>query len=616
MIATRLYSSIVIFLLIFLFSCKFSPDDIPETEVPPLSGNDTIILFNFQPDRDTIKVYKSATLQYNINTLEKKLYKVEFYLNNELLDIQEDFNTIPYNFEINTTGFNNGIYNLRILIYTGSNGQSIADKVGAMGLLFEVKWPLRIDKTEPRALKFISIDTVKNGVRISWEKFKHLSFQSYKLIKFSAPLELNKTLIIVNDPDINSFTDTEYLPGMKITYELRLNDSWPVKMDYSEIPPKPSVTFVNNFEVAVSWKAPRNISFLDYYYVHLHQTVVSLDQAKKIHDPAVRTQRNNVTFGLPQYFGVLYVPKYTSDACTGNLIRGETEFNLGDKMPLHTYVFPVPNTQIVILTKNGKLYRYNLSTGIITDSLQFNCEVPDYISVSNNGSFFGYSENGDFIIRSTQDLSFISSITSEDYAGLSSILYMFSLSNTKHLATVLEINILSVFDLATGNKIAEKKFENLTWMFARISPDGNYIITEQYDSGLHIIYYKVIGNQIVEVGRISDSELYFMANIDNPFGPDQEIYIIFEGKVEVRNITDFSVKRVIPLSYIRLIDYQNMNAVGSNTDFPGSDLAYLYDLRTETVIKNLFVRYPGTMKLHGNFLISEGGYKLNLNNIH
>lgn len=615
MISPRLYSAIVFLLLIVLFSCKYSPADIPESAVAPLSGNDTIILFNLQPDRDTIKVYKSTTLQYSINTLEKKLYKVEFYLNDELLDIQENFNTMPYNFEFNINDYNNGTYNLRILIYTSSTGQSLAEKVGAMGLLFEVKWPLLIDRTDPRELKFISIDTVDNGVKITWEKFKHLSFQSYKLIKFSAPLEINKTLTLVDDPDRNSFTDTEYLPGMKISYELRLNDNWPVKIDYSEAPPKPTVTFVKNFEVDVSWKAPRNISFLDYYYVHLNQSTVTLDQAKKIHDLAVRKQRNNVTFGAPQYFGVLYVPKNVKDASTGNLIRGEAEFNLGDKIPLYNYAFPIPNTQAIILTKNGKLYRYNLSTGVITDSLQFQCEVPDYISVSNNGSFFGYSENGNFIIRSTQDLSFISSVTSEDYAGLSSILYMFSLSNTKRLATVLEINILSVFDLSTGNKIAEKKFENLSWITARISPDGNYIITLQYDKGIQIIYYKIIGNQIVEVARNSDSDLSFFTTMNNPFGPDQDIYLLYQGRVEVRNVTDFSVKKVIQLGGIGIIDYQNMSAVGTSTVYQGSDLAYLYDLGSETLVKNLFVRYLNYMKFHGNYLISGGGYKLNLNNI-
>src|SRR5450759_4286721 len=118
MISPRLYNAIVFLLLIVLFSCKYSPADIPESAVAPLSGNDTIILFNLQPDRDTIKVYKSATLQYSINTLEKKLYKVEFYLNDELLDIQENFNAMPYNFEFNTSNYNNGTYNLRILIYT------------------------------------------------------------------------------------------------------------------------------------------------------------------------------------------------------------------------------------------------------------------------------------------------------------------------------------------------------------------------------------------------------------------------------------------------------------------------------------------------------------------
>ena len=178
----------------------------------------------------------------------------------------------------------------------------------------------------------------------------------------------------------------------------------------------------------------------------------------------------------------------------------------------------MPNTQVVLLIKEGTIYRYNLSSGIITDSFNFNGDVPNYISVSNNGSFFGYSENNNFIIRSTLNLSLISTITSDDYAGLAYMLTMFSVSDTKRLATVIELNFLSVFDLATGKKIAEKKFDNISWLIARISPDGNYVLTEIYDGlGLHIIYYKINGNQIVEVGRVSDSDLYFLPNITRAY---------------------------------------------------------------------------------------------------
>jgi WD40 repeat protein len=483
-------------------------------------------------------------------------------------------------------------------------------------------WPMVIDKTTPRKLNFISIDSLGKGVRITWEKFDHPSFKSYRLIRSSSAFMGTSDLVISNDPHQNSFIDTTYMEGMVVNYQIELlgicsnlECSWINSKKYFQIPHEPRIKYIKNFQVEVSWDPPRNKNLLAYYYLHGDQSTVTMDERYKIFDPEIRTQRKNVTFGAEQYFGVLYVPKSVTDEYTANLLRGEAEYTLGEEMPLFNYSSTVRNSQFILLSYKGSLYKYNLSSGISMDSVQFNCEVPDYFSISNNSNFFGYSENGKFITRSTQDFSLISSMTNTEYASNSDQLFMFSVSDTNRLLTIRKDNTLTVFDLETGNKIAEKKFGSLDWTLAKISPDGKHIIAEEYDGSLRIVLYQIIGDQIVEVGRTSEFGLSYTSNLKKPFGPDQDIYIIYSGKIEVRDILDFSIKKVINLKSVQLLDFQNMSAVGSSSDFPGSDLGYLYDLASESVVKNLRLKYPNIMYFYSNYLFTKDGRKLNLENI-
>jgi hypothetical protein len=200
-----------------------------------------------------------------------------------------------------------------------------------------------------------------------------------------------------------------------------------------------------------------------------------------------------------------------------------------------------------------------------------------------------------------------------DYANNIGILLRFSISNTGRLMLILENNTVLIFDLTTGEKIAERKITDISWMVGAISPDGNYILTQEYRYGLSMVYYQITGDQIISKDQIVNSGLQFFTVIPNPFGPDQDIYVLYNNKVEIRNITDFSVKKVLQLSGIKYIDYHNMKAVGNSITYVGSNLGYLYDLQTETVIKDLLVSYMNNMIFHSNYLISPSGRKMILN---
>jgi hypothetical protein len=616
--------SISFVLIQFLFSgCEFTPEVVPITRIDSPDEQGPPIQISLNNKYDTIKIGWVTNFSYNVTGTNNKINSVIVTFGEKELHHYIGEYGQTFNFILDPASYSDGSYHLHIEIITSTGSRSLADKLGAEGYLYQMDWPIIIDKTPPRKLNILAIDSLENGVKITWEKFDHPSFKYYKLTKSSSAFMGTYDLVIYDDPHVNSFIDTTYFEGMVVNYQIelagtcsQLNCSYTNKKQYFQTPPKPKITYISDFEVEVSWEPPKNKNLLDYYYLHGSKTTVSMNEELKIFDPEKRTQRRTLTFGLSNYFGILYVPKLSNQVYPENLLRGELVYSMGEEMPIYHYISPILNSPFVLFSNKGSLYKYNLSSGILTDSLQFNSELQDYFTISNNGNFFGYSENGKFITRTTLDFSLISSMTNTEYENNSINLFMLRLSNTSRLTTVLKDNTLSIYDLITESKIAEKKFGSLRWITARISPDGNHILTEEYDTRLHIVYYQIIGDQIVEMARVNDSELYFAANVKDPFGPDQDIYIIYSGKVEIRNISDFSIKRIIQIASIKNIDYQNMNAFGSSSAYPGSDLTYLYDLESGAVIKNLFVEYLNVTNFHSHYLITNNGQKLNLNNIH
>lgn len=606
-----------------LFSgCEFRPDEIDMTQIDKPNEQGPPIMVSLNEKNDTIKIGWVTNFNYKITGTDNEVISVVVTLDGqEIHHFAGDYEQ-SFNFILDPATLNEGKYHLHIEIMIATRSGSLADILNAEGYLYELDWPVIVDRTPPRMLNIISIDSLENGVKITWEKFDHPSFKSYKLTKTSSAFFGTDELFFQDDPDQNSFIDTTYLEGMIVNYYIELNGicsnlncSFKNHKQYYQIPPKPEIKYLRNFEVEVTWEPPSKESLLDFYYLHRSETTVSINDEDKISDPDIRTKCSAISFGTSNYFGLLYVPKLSHQVYPSNLLRGESEFLMGEEMPFCKYISLIRNSPSVLISNKGKLYKYNLSSGIITDSLEFNANVPDYFTLSNDGNLFGYSENGKFVTRTTSGFSQMNILDNEEFANASDNLLKYSLSNSGRLLTVLKDNTLTVYDLGTANKIAQKRFENLDWVTARISPDGNHILTEEYDNNYHIVYYEIIGDQIIETGRVDDSELYFSANIKDPFGPDSDIYIIYNEKVEIRDISDFSIEKVIQLAGISYIDYQKKQAFGYSSSFVGSDLAYLYDIESGEVIKNLFVRHMNIICYHNDYLIANNGRKLNMNTI-
>lgn len=596
-----------------LYSCEFSPQDAPLTELDP-PGNPPPINISLNNGYDTLRIDWITNFTYNV-TGKNRLLSVSVSFEGKEIHHYLGENSQKFSFVLDPSGCQNGIYPLNIEIITSSGTGSLAEKLGAEGYIYQCEWPVIIDNTPPEKLDFISIDSLKEGVRISWEKFDHIGFRYYKLMRTSTSYSGPLDLVTYYDAAQTSFIDTTYFEGMVVNYIIELggkysglNSSTTNTIQYSQMPFMPKVTGNGDFKADLSWDPPKNIHLLDYYYIHRTKGTSSISDQDKIFEPS-RIRTLPVSFGTKNYFGFLYVPKpVLGHMYTGYLKRRELEFEPGEIMPSYSYASPIHNTDNILLSRGGKIYKYNLPTGALLDSVVTNSEHSNYFTLSNDGSFFGYSENGKFITRSTSDFRLLNSMSNTAFSDNLGILLRLSISDSGRLMMILDNNVIFIFDIATGNLIAKKIFSGINWIIGAISPDGNYIVTQEYPGSLRLGYYQISGDQIVSIAGISGSGLKVFPVMPHLFGPDNDIYILFNNKVEVRNISDFSLKNTLPYSWIQYIDFDKMRAIGSNSS--GSDLGYLYDLNTGSKVKDLLVYRMNQLIFHSNYLVSPDGRKM------
>jgi len=336
---------VLILVQILLPGCEFRPDEIYVTQINPPDEQGPLIRISLNDKYDTLKIGWATNFTYNITGTNKKVVAVTVNLDGQELHHYVGEYGQTFNFIVDPANLNDGNYHLHIEVMISTGSGSLADILGAEGYLYEMDWPLIIDRTPPGKLNIISIDSLETGVKITWEKFDHPSFKSYKLTKTSSAFFGADELAFYDDPHQNSFIDTTYLEGMVVNYQIELNGicsnlncSYSNGKQYYQIPPKPNITYLQNFEVGVTWEPPRKKALLDYYYLHRSKTGVTINEELKISDPEIRTQKETITFGSGNYFGVLYVPKLSHHVYPSNLLRGESEYIMGEEMPICHYI--------------------------------------------------------------------------------------------------------------------------------------------------------------------------------------------------------------------------------------------------------------------------------------
>jgi hypothetical protein len=587
----------ILSILLISFSCEYSPSEIPLTEVEEPTEPPSVSV-NLTPEMDTLKLFTTANVTYVIDVGAHEIYDLKFLMDgNEMSNVYSNAKGSYYT-TIQTYSITDGLHELKIRAYTSTNSGSIADKIGAEQFLYEVSWPVYINKKARDQMKFTNLQVVPNGVKLSWFKYDYADFQRYMVGRSSLIPSYNKELVNTTNPYLTSIVDNTYIEGDYVTYSLMayVDGITTDSRSYVDEIKKPRIKINLDRTFDVNWipsKYPQNLKS---YFLKTAIPQFGYPEDHEITDLNQTTVRFNEKLGFGGNYGVQlrYIPKGYDSYYTFEVVGGLTNVALGDSIPAFERGFMIRSENSVLTYKEGKFSKFNYITGLSSTSLSIKpIEYPyqRLIASSVSGKLFGYFEDNLFVVRRTSDWSLLNKMDIGSTNNFNLNGNNISISDDGKVAAIDIYSNLRIFDFKSGEKILEYKFENpYALLEAVISPDGKTLIvrltnyTEQ--KGL-LIGYNIELNKLDEVNRLARSNPMYESSFTFSPVEGKIIYLNYSGmynyNVDIINPQTFVVENsvkipqfFVPIAY----DYETNRVIAQYQFFPTEKYSYMVEVKT------------------------------------
>jgi len=584
--------------LVTLFSCEYSPPEIPDSKLDKPSDVIPEININLTPDLDTLKLYTTVKVNYTVDVGDRKIYNIQFFMDGQQMGNVYSSSQNSYYTTVPTYLLNDGLHELKIVTYTSTNSGSIADKLQAEQYFYELKWPVLVNKQARDQMKITSLQPVPEGIKLAWFKYDYADFQRYTLSKSSIIPNQGRELVNSSNPYLTSFVDDSYIEGDYVTYSL-VTYMDGLAMDsrsYVDEIKRPKVKINSDRTVDVSWspsKYPKNV---ESYFLKTSIPQYGYPEDHEISDLSQTAVRFKEKIGFGGNYGMQlrYIPKGFDSYKTFDVKGGFTEFALGDSIPAFQRGFFIHGKNSILIYKDGKFSKYNCETGQSSDALSVTpIESVDqrYIIGSASGNLFGYFEGQQFVVRNSDDLLLVKRLNLEAYEGFNFTLRNISLSDNGVIATIDYYNTLRIFNIQNGMKIIEKKYDSSIYLQnAVLTPDGTGVCIElgNYSEETNSwILYNIELNQLNEITRYVKPGSDYESTLT--FSPVNGKIISFsylgmhDYKVDILNAQTFAVEKsvripslFVPIAY----DYVSDQVIVQYKSFPTKKFSYLFDMRT------------------------------------
>ncbi len=603
-------------ILLSLYSCEFTPSEIPLTEVEKPSEIPPQILIDLKPEMEILRISGPTWISYSVETGSRELYNIEFKFDNVGIGSLYSVSDGKFKAFINTDTIRKatGMHELEISTYTSTNSGSIADKTGIEQYWYKIKWPVYVNKLAKDNFTLNDPEVFSDGITLSWPEYDYADFARYELSWNRYPYESGE--VSISDPRQNSYCDKLYVEGIYCKYTINLlfkgEDFRSDDASFFITIENPEVKVNSDRSVDIKWSHSKNEGNVQLYYLDVSVPSYGYSEDHEISDLTNTTLRlsRRIGFGGDYKVRLRYIPKgFDNYYSTLETAGGISTFALGDSVPEFQTASVIQGENSLLLYKNGTCFKWDFLTGESSASVSFPCSpnfrIPD-ITSSPDGNYFGYFENKEFVIRRTSDLSFAGKLDVEAYDGSYFNIADLSISNNGLIATVSN-NYLRIFDIGTGNKILEKYFSNDHYLKeALISPDGKNIaiVANGYQEGTNtLIYSSIDGGQLVEAGRVNG-----VGNDDGAvvtFSPqaDQKFVVshwkeIYRYVVEVRDSRTFELLHTveIPSLFVPVVyDFTADRVISRFQSFPPEKYSYLTDMISG--IRKKIVQFTGNEPL-------------------
>jgi hypothetical protein len=210
---------ISLFFIFCFISCEYNPSGSYHKDISIQVPQVHVTLNN---NSDTIAVCQTAYFEYSVDIGACKLYKINFYLDDEIIyTSREKATSIPFL----SRNYEDGIYTLTMEIITGSGTGSLADNLGEEVFIFYKNWVVLIYNGPPTPVEIKNIQFVNGRLEITWQKYDKPNFWRYNLYRGSITRYgyfSSKMITHFIDQNITSCIDWGYIGG-DITYRVDVN---------------------------------------------------------------------------------------------------------------------------------------------------------------------------------------------------------------------------------------------------------------------------------------------------------------------------------------------------------------------------------------------------------
>ncbi|HLN71697.1 MAG TPA: hypothetical protein VK205_00280, partial [Prolixibacteraceae bacterium] len=306
------------------------------------------------------------------------------------------------------------------------------------------------------------------------------------------------------------------------------------------------------------------------YMIHWNKSKYynAIDTIKIFHHSFYNTQditlkstadlNDTTAFVDPSYFGeslsftFRLVPKkiiYKNDWLFYDRYNIRKNFLIGQQFIYCNQVFPI-SKDLLLVDAFDSIMTYSISENKITGKFMDRYFGDDVI-VSPQGTYFAGAlrEKRNYFYSPTDQLN-SPTMLSLPYQPMGIISNLEAISDNGLGIEVVDYRTINLYELSTSRLLASYRNENLVADNLKMSPKGDYFLTN-YNA---LYLFQIINGQIKMVRQTADFWYYdFVSTADNQ-------YVTWDGaKLYVKQLPQNSIVRELPISdlYIINIDYYN-----------------------------------------------------------
>lgn len=614
------YLASVIFITLVLIiptSCEFQPDDLPDSQIEPPGESGPPILISLNDRIDTIRIGWVTDFHYNIYGTNNIIRNVIVTFEKEEIHNLIENNQQTFTFTFNPASYADGNYHLNIKVFTSTGSGSIADKIGAEIYIYELDWPVHIDKTLPDAIYnyIISAKKTDKGIELTWPSFNHPNFISYQVFRHYSFVQSEPVPIVtITDPLNNEFIDSTFWEGTSCRYWVRINiPPGPFDGEYIWVYPGNLTGLKAKLNadrtIDVSWDKAKNPESFSKYYISAGHSPNGIYDSHFIEDPEQNYIKLNFgAFGSSLYIFLRFIPPGVTEPYFKHIGYAMIELYIPPMIPVHSASYYVNGRDFILLSSNYSIYRYYPPQVWVADTISDNLLSTCMLAISNNGNRFVYYSDDKFYVRNTDDFLPENEFSGPPLSSLNKTIIYYSISDNGRMLAVDNKGVSYLFDITNGKLLNQDTLiiDGYSAQKVLISKDGTKLLAKTDIIDYPIVFYDYGQNGWIESGRSDNTPYDILYSVDGSM-----IYVAYRNKIETRSAIDFSNIRSFDVleGYFQSADLKNgrflWNRVGSEDYIFG-------DMNTGLTLRSMNLRYEGTCTLFDNYIITSTGYQLTI----